>query len=298
MTSEYWLLQPQPPFCKRRAITLVELLVVIGIIGLLMALLLPAVQESREAARKLSCKNNLKQLSLALHNYHGLLRVLPCSSLDPGWISASGEWGWGAMALPYFEQRALQSLCDFNLWPVEGPNRESVQTPLPLFRCPSETAPRHQTCEVWDGFDWVQTRLPNENYGLNEQFDLLAEDGSACWRFGDVTDGLSNTIMLGETTPFAVSEQAGSDWYWRVTWSCTITAREGNSTEHDFWTAVDCTGITRPSHQDWDYLCSYHPGGAHVALCDGSVRHISETIDQNTLRRLADPHDGETVGHF
>jgi len=113
-----------------------------------------------------------------------------------------------------------------------------------------------------------------------------------------VTDGLSNTIMVGETTPFAVSEDASSEWYWHVTWPCNIEAREGSSTQHDFWTSVDCTGITRPKDQEWNTLCSHHPGGGHVALCDGSVRYISETIDETTLRRLASPNDGEAVGDF
>ena len=121
---------------------------------------------------------------------------------------------------------------------------------------------------------------------------------AACWRLADVTDGLSKTIMLGETTAFAVSEESGSQWHWRVTWSCSIAAREGNSTEHDFWTTVDCMSITRPSQQDWDSLSSYHPRGAHVALCDGSVRFIHATIDEDTLQRLADPRDGKPIGDF
>ena len=126
---------------RRRGVTLVELLVVIAVIGILVALLLPAVQAAREAARKLSCRNNMKQLSLALHNYHATFNVVPCSSLDPAWISASGEWGWGALVLPYLEQGALADRCDFNLWPAESDNSQIVQTPLSLFRCPSETAP-------------------------------------------------------------------------------------------------------------------------------------------------------------
>jgi prepilin-type processing-associated H-X9-DG protein len=272
--------------------------VVVAIIGVLIALLLPAVQMSREAARRMTCENQLRQLGLAMHNYHHAVQVLPCSSLEPRWLSASGEWSWGALALPYLEQHALQNQLDFNLWPAEEANRQSVETPLPLFRCPSETAPRHQACKVWDGYDWVQARLPNDNYGLNEQFDSFADDGSASWRFADVSDGLSNTIMLGETTPSAVSKDAGFQLYWRVTWSCPIETREGNSLGHDFWTAVDCRGITTPRHQDWNYLCSYHPGGAHIALCDGSVRYLGETVEEDTLRRLADPNDGGAVGDF
>jgi prepilin-type N-terminal cleavage/methylation domain-containing protein len=288
----------KPPALRRNAVTLIELLVVMAVIGILVALLLPAVQLAREAARKSSCKNNLRQLSLACHHYHELLAILPCSTLEPEWISASGQWGWGAMVLPYVEQDALHSQCDFHAWPAESGNLYLVQTPLPLFRCPSETSSRQQICAVWDGYAWSQANLPNDNYGLNEQFDKFANENTANWKFAQVTDGLSNTIMHGETTDFAVSETPSARWYWRTTWSCSISAREANSTDHDFWTSVACASIARPSQQDWNELCSYHRGIAHVALCDGSVWTISETVDEETLRRLADPNDSKPIVDF
>jgi prepilin-type processing-associated H-X9-DG protein len=282
---------------RRRALTLVELLVVFTIVGILAALMLPAVQATRSAARRLSCMNNLKQLGLGLHHYESAYHRLPCSSHDPEWISESGEWSWGARVLPFIEQNALHDRCDFDLWPAEEPNNQVVQTPLPIFRCPSEIAFRHQSTEVWDGYDRVKINLPNDNYAMNEHLDLLHPDGSECWRFADITDGLSNTIMLGETTPFAIPDESGSQWYWHVTWACSISGREG-SIERDFWTTVDCTGITTPTEQEWNFLSSYHQGGSHITLCDGSVRFISASIDVETLRRLANPNDGKTVSDY
>ncbi len=283
---------------QRRALTLIELLIVFAIIGILVALLLPAVQATRAAARTLSCMNNLKQLGQGLHHYESAYKRLPCSSHDPEWISESGEWSWGARVLPFIEQNALHDRCDFDLWPAEEPNIQVVQTALPIFRCPSEIALRDQFTEVWDGYEKVKISLPNDNYGINEPLDLLHPDGSECWRFADIEDGLSNTTMLGETTPFTVSDEIDAQWYWHVTWACSISSSEGGSIERDFWTTLDCTGITIPPEQDWDYLSSYHPGGSHITLCDGSVRFIGTSIDTETLRRLADPNDRKIVGDY
>lgn len=283
---------------QNKGLTLIELIVVLTIIGVLMALLLPAVQATRSASRNNSCKNNLKQLGLGLHQFESAHRHLPCSSIDPDWISASGEWSWGSRVLRYIEQTALHERCDFNLWPAEMPNNEVIATPVPTFRCPSEIVPRHQIAEVWDGYSKILIELPNDNYGINEPLDQLYANGSECWRFADIKDGLSNTIMLGETTAFMFPDDTTSQLHWHITWSCSISAGGGTPVERDFWSTVDCTGITTPAEQEWDYLSSYHQGGSNVARCDGSVRFISESIDEETLQRLADPSDGQLVGDY
>jgi prepilin-type N-terminal cleavage/methylation domain-containing protein len=283
---------------RRHAFTLVELLVVLVVVAILVAILLPAIQATREAARRLSCKNNLRQLCLALQQLEGAHRMLPCSTSNPEWISNSGEWGWGAQILHYIEQRVLSDEIDFGRWPAEAGNRDLIQMSLPLFRCPVEQAARHQGCQVWDGYDWVHVSLPNDNYGLNEELDVLARAGGRHWRFVDVTDGLSRTIMLGETTAFTISETPDSHWHWRVTWSSTISAVEENGTEHDFWTAVDCAAVIAPTEQNWDSLCSFHSSGSHVGMCDGRVRFIELSIGQEVLQRLADPRDQKTVADF
>lgn len=230
-----------------------------------------------------------------MQHYHATFRVLPCSSLEPEWISASGEWSWGAMISPFLEQESVKSQCDFNLWPAEKENRFALQNPLPLFRCPSEAIARYTNCKVWDGYDWAEVQLPNDNYGLNEQLDVLGANGSWRWRFADVIDGSSNTIMLGETTPLDDWTKSAVKSHWRITWSCTITAGADKSNQYDFWTSVDCTGITHPSEQEWDHLSSHHAGGVHVAMCDGSVHMLGRTTDTETLGRLAHPRDRKPV---
>ena len=200
--------------------------------------------------------------------------------------------------MPFIEQGPLQQRCDFTLWPVEIPNRAVIETVVPIFRCPSEIAPRKEALSVWDGSEYVEVGLPNDSYGLNETLDLLHPDRTECWRFSDIRDGLANTIMLGETTPFCGPSESGAEWYWHVTWACSITGKNGDSVERDFWTTVDSAGITTPVQQEWNYLCSYHKNGSHIALCDGSVRLVNPSIDAETLGRLTDPDDGAFVGDF
>ncbi len=279
----------------RSGLTLVELLVVLSVIAVLVGLLLPAILAARSSARQVGCQNNLAQLCLSLHQYHDVHKSLPLSTVDPEWISASGEWSWGVKVLPYLEQVAVYEQCNFDLWPAEVDNRPILETTLPLFRCPAESAERHQECKVWDGFQWVETRITNDNYGLNEELDLLNNRLRDGWRFANITDGLSNTLMLGETTSFITTTDAGEPWGWHTTWSCIITGRTGVSSEHDFWTVVDCANIDTPDSQEWNHLCSRHPAGAHGASCDGSVKLLAYDIDPAVLERLAKPNDGDPI---
>ena len=191
----------------RKGFTLVELLVVIAIIGLLLALLLPAVQAAREAARRTQCFNNLKQIGLGLQNYHDAAHCFP-----PGYLSAfdsSGNdtgpgWGWAAFILPQLEQASVQRILDFNL-PVEHPlNARGRIASLSVFRCPSDPS-----IPTWQ----VDTGPPNNTpicsiavanyvgvFGTTEP----GVDGDGMFfrnsqiNLRDITDGTSNTLMVGE----------------------------------------------------------------------------------------------------
>src|ERR1041384_123408 len=126
----------------RRGFTLIELLVVIAIIAILIALLLPAVQQAREAARRTQCKNNLKQIGLAMHNYHDAYATFPLSSsweLGPGDCFALRRWS--VRILPYFEQSNLYSRWDINKGPFQSPNRQLLTNPVPLYLCPTTPGP-------------------------------------------------------------------------------------------------------------------------------------------------------------
>lgn len=273
---------------RTRAFTLVELLVVIAIIGILIALLLPAVQSAREAARRSECQNRLKQLSLALHNYHDAHRCLPSGSImrGPAFTPFSG-WGWGSMILPALEQGGLSAKCDFSINTAVGSNRDAIRVALPVFRCPSDIAP--DTVEV-DLPGYPQATVANGNYIGCEGF----LSGLSSVKFGQVTDGLSMTLLLGErnfhppvngTLPFT------SAWCGIVT---EATLYVFTSSPH-----IAVTGqkpINRSSSSPANFS-SRHPGGAFFARGDGSVGFIPDSIDAAVFDALGTPSGGESVSY-
>jgi len=213
---------------RLKGFTLIELLVVIAIIAVLIALLLPAVQQAREAARRTQCKNNLKQLGLAMHNYHDTHRVLPPAYFPGRMVDGSlHQWrGWSgqALMLPYLDQTPLYNLANFNLGIIGDGATESINIPatmtrLEAMRCPSDMVPPGT---------WYSRSYPGNNYGLS--LGTTMEWGNQnnlvgmftyiqCRSFSDVADGLSNTIAMGEIPTGTGTKNIHGSWERGIAWS-------------------------------------------------------------------------------
>ncbi len=286
----------------RRAYTLIELMVVAVVIGVLLALLLPAVQAAREGGRRLQCQHNLKQISLAMHNYHTTHQSFP--------YGVNGGWGqsWSTHLLPQVEQVALADLVpwsDLGWWGGPDKNSRALQqlarTRLPLFRCPSQGEP--ETSDV--------NQLPGRyvtNYlacaGGNARIDNIGTGGMdrsngmflavvfdaqprRPTRLADVLDGTSHTLMLSEAT-FILDGNAGCFTCDRFyLYHPNADSRQGS----DFSEALGSTyfPINTKSTREVERECafsSYHPGGVVAATADGAIHFFSESIDLTLWRAV------------
>jgi len=299
------------PFLSRRprGFTLIELLVVIAIIAVLIALLLPAVQQAREAARRSQCKNNLKQIGLALHNYHDTFRMLPFGvvmyrangggSLGGGQDGSSlnrGNWAWSAMILPYIDQAPLFQIMQVGKFsPAQANNVTGntglLQTPLAVYRCPSD--PGAVLCDddrrinfsgVSSTLNTATTQVARSNYagnnghqdigGGNINTGVFARDFIR--RFRDITDGLSNTLAIGERS----SDVASINRSAASAYACgpDQTPANGISSALGVASFPLNSNNTSPSYYLYKGFSSIHTGGAHFLFCDGSVHFLSENI--------------------
>jgi len=320
----------------RHGFTLVELLVVIAIIGVLIALLLPAVQQAREAARRMQCTNNQKQLGIALHNYHDTYGKLPYNAVEQQGGVGDRLRGpsWLVRILPYVEQNAAYNQFVFDGdWTMQdgpSPNADILdQLRVPGFNCPSTPLPIVETQSTRDNGDirlqlvnyvgitgsyWhggttnvVSTSPQDSSYGDSVYNGMIVPINSKSHAIGleSVTDGTSNTMM--------VSEQ--SDYFYNS--SGTKIARRssghagrswGNGGGAGTWTA-NVTTVRYPIATEGgtgngaNYhvnvaLVSPHPGGVMISLGDASVSFLSETVDFAVLTGLADRQDGNVLGEF
>jgi prepilin-type N-terminal cleavage/methylation domain-containing protein len=298
----------------RRAFTLIELLVVIAIIGLLVALILPAVQQARESARQTSCRNNLKQLGLALHNYHGSFGRLPPSSTSDveqgGWITdplTRHIHSWSSLLLPYFDQQNVYNQADFNLSSMHPANLPLASARMPLLRCPSYGGAEFSRDPNYLRFSdryWITNYAAmgasdiGHLYGQNS--GLFAPDGTmyplSNTRITDMEDGTSQTVLLVESREerMMVRVDGGTG---------AVVSRpydEGNPPTYalraialnyrPYFTYINPSAEYGPS--------SRHTGGAFHLLGDGAVRYISENISDHVYTALATRAGGETANEF
>ncbi|MEX2356949.1 MAG: DUF1559 domain-containing protein [Pirellulaceae bacterium] len=305
--------------------TLVELLVVIAIIGVLVALLLPAVQQAREAARRSQCVNNLKQIGIALHNHHDTYNEMPSGvkfppeSYAPAWPNGSTfvpGWGWSAMILPFMEQ---QSLFD-TLRISEGIQMDEVTPALNVYlsgyACPSDNADKiirhnwtfnNSNVAVDHGrMNYVAmaaTRVNDFRHANNRTGGNMPRGAFSInlpLGFNRITDGLSNTI--------AVSERAmkiGPQSCFAASWPGAANAAHHQDIMYDGMAASGPPNAPVTDCRSW--TSSLHPGGVNGLLLDGSVRFIVETIDANATNnnnpntvfdRLVIRDDALVVGEF
>ena len=346
---------------RNRGFTLVELLVVIAIIGVLIALLLPAVQAAREAARRMQCVNNLKQLGLAVHNYEGSQKRLPPGYASNSMVSpppptrdsstwdAPPGWGWGAFLLPHLELSAIGLQIDRELALWNPRFQQAIQTTLEVFLCPSSSGPREPfavtdpsgdpiiidgsqvevgrshyvashgqescwgecgadpTAKIFTNIYTSETTIVDVNGDVSKVADGPFYRNSTT-EFREVTDGLSNTIFLGEhastlsdktwvgvvpgalTLPRFKSPENGDDA------AATLVLVHGGPSGGE----LDITGfpiihpVNFPTYHVGQ-MYAEHIGGGNVCFGDGSVRFVSEDVDLMLWAEMSSLAEGEVL---
>ena len=354
---------------KRRAFTLIELLVVIAIIAILIALLLPAVQQAREAARRTQCKNTLKQLGLAAHNYHDTYNQFPMNwyngqndtqgdPANPNY--KNGSWPWTVAAMPYMDQANLYNQISqyFSVANGDAPNigmgytgtigttpspRKMAEQPISVFLCPSNDQGSIRTGQIvepdnggwnapysgpaggldyvgnmghiWAGWKdcdrvpefpsadgkfvrgssgtpWISERWNNDNPNINGVFMFRGSKG-----IRDINDGTSNTVLFFESMHWRGGDGAKFNYKpadvanWASALGAVHTMRHPINLKNPAYQYGD--GDVR----NWS-PSSLHTGGIQATLCDGSVRFISENIDNEVRYNISVRNDRNVVGEF
>jgi len=318
------LVTPRAPrvgtLSRTHGFTLIELLVVIAIIGMLVALLLPAVQFARESGRRTACTNKLKQLADAVHLFHETKRLFPCNqygdydapSAYGGYSQASKSWSFLSQLLPYLEQRALVDQGGIPTTTLDKSSATSVV--LPVLLCPSDDASGLMVAN--EDSHYMLTGIPvgltnykgvmGSNFCYGPWYNVSAEGECECWYRGDglfypmdwelpkslakVRDGTSSTLMIGEDTWY-LGNGYGEGFAWvhavETSLTCAIPPNNRETPPLDpgnFW-----------NFEDLDGFKSKHPGGLNFAMADGSVRFISDMINLRSYRALSTIDGHESV---
>ena len=310
--------------CLKRGFTLIELLVVIAIIAILIALLLPAVQQAREAARRTQCRNGMKQIGLALHNYHDNFRKFPIGTSGPGYAT-----NWRGQLLPYLDQRAIYNLAD-PFRPGTSGYTAMQGLLVPVYKCPSspldpfalnpggETNNNNSRLMLID-YVGVMGAYPDPagraasctpstetpSYGQYCINGLLTYNKSFALR--DVTDGSSNTMIVAEQSGTVGGVDVRSNYYGG--WSGTGISGDATTLTGGSWGSGTTTVRytinynTQSAGAQYTYgantiINSYHEGGVHVLLGDGAIRFVSENVNFLTFQQLATKDDGQVIGEF
>ncbi len=284
-----------------RGFTLVELLVVIAIIGVLVALLLPAVQAARSAARRISCDNNLKQLGLGLHNYESALRRLPPGYLYKfGALGNQAGFGWSAMILPYLEHNAVYARLNFNV-PVFDPRNAMIrEMHLPIFLCPEDSVSVGSYVEMgrekYAMASYVASFGPPDLDATQEKHDgMYSRNGGT--RFAEVLDGLSNTLSCGERQngPFRKGGVHGPHFSYETTWIGAVREVTNPTDDHGHMVLFQTGNTPNSQFSDDRDVSAPHVGYANFLMGDGSVRLITEDIDITVYQGLSTKAGSEVV---
>lgn len=310
---------------RRKAFTLVELLVVIAIIGILIGMLLPAVQQVREAARRTACANNSRQQMLAILNFESAHMRFPPGWNGQGSVNGYGNdsdeylspWqqrfgnflGWQAFILPFTEQDNLHNILDFTRgWSQTDVNPDTGFAPstkaVPGYRCPSDNSTQEghtkysgPNGELNARSSYVicigSTSFGDRNNGnLRELWGVGWQDSET--KFSTMSDGSSNILFIGERDN--LKENGGGDhgalWIGRQGWRRQAVSGRGPGSATNFGNAPNGGNI------GWNIAASLHPGGATIALGDGSVHFLSDNVSLDVMRKMCAMADGEVTGTF